>query len=103
MTTKNLIDLVSVPDFRHDKECPDIDYGSLSLDCDTKTISLLEAIKHISLSVFSLAEDKQNKKAAEEIMSLSCIISDLSDIAIATNKACQSSTELYFKKGDING
>lgn len=103
MTIKNLIDLVNVPDFRNDKDCTNIDYGSLSDDCDTKTISLLEAIKHISLSIFSLAESENAKKATEEIMSLSCVISDLSDIAIATNKASKTSTELYFIKGEANG
>lgn len=103
MTIKNLIDLVNVPDFRNDKDCTNIDYGSLSDDCDTKTICLLEAIKHISLSIFSLAESENAKKATEEIMSLSCVISDLSDIAIATNKASKTSTELYFIKGEVNG
>lgn len=95
------IKLVTIPDFRHDGDCSEIDYGGIADDCDTKTISLLEAIDHISLSVFSLAEDKEINR--DKIMDLTCVISSLSQLAIATNKISQSAAYLSGVKGGNHG
>lgn len=95
------IKLVTIPDFHHDGDCSEIDYDGIADDCDTKTISLLEAIDHISLSVFSLAEDKEINR--DKIMVLTCVISSLSQLAIATNKVSQSAAYLSGVKGGNHG
>ena len=92
MTTKNFIQLVDIPDYRFDKRTTDIDYDGIAVDCDSKTISILSAINHISLNVFSLMEESQVDK--EKITNLSCIIADLAELAIATNKIAQSASYL---------
>jgi hypothetical protein len=57
MTTKNFIQLVDIPDYRFDKRATDIDYDGIAVDCDSKTISILSAINHISLNVFSYGRE----------------------------------------------
>jgi len=101
MATKNFIQLVDIPDYRFDKRATDIDYDDIACDCDSKTISILSAINHISLNVFSLVEESQVDK--EKIADLSCIIADLAELAIATNKISQSASYLSGLKGDSNG
>lgn len=101
MTTKNFIQLVDIPDYRFDKRTTDIDYDGIAVDCDSKTISILSAINHISLNVFSLVEESLVDK--EKIADLSCIIADLAELAIATNKISQSASYLSGLKGDNNG
>ncbi|MDA8481104.1 hypothetical protein NNO04_20750 [Citrobacter sp. Awk 4] len=91
-TTKKFFQLVNIPDYRYDGDRTDIDYGDIASDCDTKTISLLEAIGHISLCVFTLSDSKECNK--EKINNLSCIITDLAELAIATNKISQTATYL---------
>ncbi|HBS6379062.1 TPA: hypothetical protein MAM40_000819, partial [Klebsiella pneumoniae] len=78
-----------------------IDYDGIACDCDSKTISILNAISHISLNVFSLVEESLVDK--EKIADLSCIIADLAELAIATNKISQSASYLSGLKGDNNG
>lgn len=95
------IKLVNIPDYRYDADASNIDYGSIAEDCDTKTISLLEAIDHISISVFSLAEDKEINR--EKIMNLTGVISSLSQLAIATNKISQCASYLSGVKGENHG
>lgn len=85
---KKFYQLVDIQDFRHDGDCSGIGYADIASDCDTKTISLLEAINHISLSIFSLTED--NNTEMEKIRNLSGVISSLSELAIATNKIAQT-------------
>ena len=97
MTTKNFIQLVDIPDYRFDKRTTDIDYDGIAVDCDSKKISILSAINHITLNVFSLMEEIQVDK--EKITNLSCIIADLAELAIATNKLAQSASFLSGLKG----
>ena len=92
MTTKNFIQLVDIPDFRFDPNCSEIDYGDIGSDCSSKTISILDAIKHISLSVFALSEASEVDK--NKLQTLSGCIADLSDLAMATNKIAE--TALYL-------
>ncbi|AKL32076.1 TPA: hypothetical protein MJB68_23630 [Klebsiella pneumoniae] len=101
MATKNFIQLVDIPDYRFDKRATDIDYDGIACDCDSKTISILNAISHISLNVFSLVEESLVDK--EKIADLSCIIADLAELAIATNKISQSASYLSGLKDDNNG
>lgn len=101
MTTKNFIQLVDIPDYRFDKRTTDIDYDGIAVDCDSKTISILSAINHISLNVFSLMEESQVDK--EKITNLSCIIADLAELAIATNEIAQSASYLSGLKGGNDG
>jgi hypothetical protein len=61
-TIKKLYQLVDIPDFRYSKDSSSIDYGDIASDCDTKTVSIFEAINHISLNIFSIAEDKEISK-----------------------------------------
>ncbi|TKV09302.1 hypothetical protein FDX19_12595 [Citrobacter sp. wls619] len=98
MAIKKLYQLVDIPDFRYRNGCSNIDYGDIASDCDTKTISILEAINHISLSIFSIAEDKEINK--ETILNLSGVIADLAEIGITTNKISQTASYLSgFKDG----
>lgn len=100
-TTKKFFQLVDIKDFRYDGDCSNIDYSDIALDCDTKTISILEAINHISLSLFSMSD--KNDISREKIGTLSCIISDLSELAIATNKVSQTAAYLSGIQGENNG
>ncbi|WP_438898075.1 hypothetical protein [Enterobacter asburiae] len=92
-TTKKFFQLVDIPDYRFagDKEkCSHIDFDQIATDCDTKTISLLEAINHLGFSIMNEAEEKNIDK--NKLMMLSGAIADLAELAIATNKIAISST-----------
>lgn len=92
MSVNSFIKLVDLPDYRYQPKCASINYGDLAIDCDTKTISLLDAVHHLSISIFSMAdEDNIN---TDKLSSLSAVISDLAELAIATNKIAQSSQYL---------
>lgn len=84
MTTKNLIQLIDIPDFRFTAKKPDVNYGDVASDCENKSISILSAIHHISELMFSMSEDSELD--VEKIRNLSGIISDLADLGVATNK-----------------
>ena len=47
MTTRNIIQLIDIPDFRFTNQDPDINYADVADDCDSKTISTIEAIRHL--------------------------------------------------------
>ncbi|KMX69733.1 hypothetical protein [Klebsiella pneumoniae] len=52
MSTEKFFQLVTIPDYRFssDKEqCQNIDFDKIATDCDTKTISILQAINHIGV------------------------------------------------------
>ena len=93
MSTEKFFQLVDIPDYRFssDKEkCQDIDFDKIATDCDTKTISILEAINHIGVSIMNEVEEKNLNK--NKIMTLSGVISDLAELAMATNKIAISAT-----------
>ncbi|EAA2606277.1 hypothetical protein DNM47_01035 [Salmonella enterica subsp. enterica] len=90
--TKKFYQLVDIRDFRYDKNCSDIDYGDIACDCDTKTISILEAIQHISLSIFTMADESNIN--GDKLRKFSGLISDLTEIALATNKISQTAAYL---------
>ncbi|EAA8952105.1 TPA: hypothetical protein ACW2OB_002955 [Salmonella enterica] len=100
-TTKNFIQLVDIKDFRFEGDCSNIDYGNIAGDCVSKTISLLEAISHISLNMASLTFGGEDKK--ERIGQLSGVISDLAELAIATNKVSQIAAFLSGVQGSNHG
>lgn len=100
-TTKKFYQLVDIKDFRSELNCSDIGYADLASDCDTKTISLLDAINHISLNIFSLTEDDEIDN--EKISNLSTIISSLAELAIATNKIAQTAAYLSGVKDGTHG
>lgn len=101
MTTRNLIQLIDIPDFRFTNQDPDINYSDVADDCDSKTISTIEAIRHLSESIFSMSLEKE--KDNEKIRNLSAIIYDLADLAIATNKISQTATYLSGVKDGTHG
>ena len=101
MTTKKFYQLVDIPDFRYDGDCSSIVYGDIAEDCDTKTISILGAINHISLSIFSMTNDENINK--DKLNNLSCVISDLTELAIATNKISQTASYLAGVKEGNHG
>lgn len=92
MAAKNFIQLVDVPDFRFDKNQMSVEYSEMAEDCDTKTISVLDAIKQLSIDIFGLSEDENVD--ADKIRNLSGVIAELSEIALATNKVSQMSSYL---------
>lgn len=63
--------------------------------------SLLEAISHISLNIASLSFGGEDKK--ERIGQLSGVISDLAELAIATNKISQIAAFLSGAQGNNHG
>ncbi|EIR2468238.1 Uncharacterised protein [Salmonella enterica subsp. arizonae] len=63
--------------------------------------SLLEAISHISLNIASLSFSGEDKK--ERIGQLSRIISDLAELAMATNKISQIAAFLSGAQGSNHG
>ena len=101
MTTRNLIQLIDIPDFRFTNQNPDVNYGDVADDCDSKTISTIEAIRHLSESIFSMSQEEE--KDSEKIRNLSAIIYDLADLAIATNKISQAATYLSGLKDGNHG
>lgn len=102
-TTKKFYQLVDIKDFTYikGKACSDIDYGEIASDCDTKTISIFEAINHISLSIFGLSEAGEITK--EKLGSLTCVIADLAELGIATNKIAQTAAYLSGVQDGNNG
>lgn len=101
MAVKKFFQLVDVPDYRYEKNCVSVDYGQVAEDCDTKTVSLLEAIKELSLNIFSMADEKTIDN--DKINNLSGIIYDLTEIAIATNKVAQTASYLSGVKDGNHG
>lgn len=104
MTTKNLIQLIDIHNFRFTNQNPDINYGDVADDCDSKTISTIEAIRHLSESILNLSQEEENDN--EKICNLSAIIydlADLADLAIATNKISQTATYLSGVKDGTHG
>lgn len=99
-TTKKFFQLVNIDDYRFSQDCDHINYGDIASDCDSKTISLLEAIHHIGSHVASLAESG-NKES--NIINLSLVISDLAEVAIATNKISQTAAYLSGIKDANHG
>lgn len=63
--------------------------------------SLLEAISQISLNIVSLSFGGEDKK--ERIGQLSGVISDLAELAIATNKISQIAAFLSGAQGSNHG
>ena len=101
MSVRKFYHLVDIPDFRFEKNCDSMCYGDIATDCDTKTISLLEAIGEISFNIFTLSDKPELDK--DKINMLSGIISDLAELAIATNKISQSASYLSgIKEGNKN-
>lgn len=89
MTTKKFYQLVDIPASQY-HDCEGIDFDAIAEDTDSKTISLLEAIQFISLRVGGLIEKGDFDPA--EMIALSYVISDLSELAIATNKIATSAS-----------
>lgn len=100
-TTGKFFQLVDIKDFRYNNDCSDINYGEIASDCDSKTISILEAINHISLNIFNLSEEDEITK--EKLGNLTCVIADLAELAIATNKVSQTASYLSGVKEGNNG
>jgi len=102
MTIKNFYQLVDIPDYRFSNgKDSNIDYSSVATDCNTKTISILQAIFHLSEKTAELA---QSKKVDANIISQLCgTISDLSELAIATNKISESANYSCAYKDAKNG
>lgn len=92
MCIENLIQLVDVPDFRFAKNGANINYSYVAEDCNTKTVSVLDAIIELSRSISVLSED--NDVDQDKIRNISGVIAEPSEIAIATNKASQVSSYL---------
>ncbi|HHT0024789.1 TPA: hypothetical protein ACTW97_000780 [Klebsiella michiganensis] len=102
MSTQKFYQLVNIPDYRFrgdDSEINGIYFDAISTDCDTKTISLLEAISHIGLTVLTLSNEENIDK--DKLSCLSAVITDLAELAIATNKIAQSAAySIGFKDGE---
>lgn len=102
MSTQKFYQLVDIPDYRfrrNDSQCHGIDFDSIASDCDTKTISLLEAIGHIGHTALTLSNEEDIDK--DKISQLCCVITDLAELAIATNKIAKSATySIGFKDGE---
>lgn len=102
MSKQKFYQLVEIPDYRfrrNDSQCHGIDFDAIASDCDSKTISLLEAIAHIGLSVSTLSSEEKVDK--DELSRLCCVIADLAELAIATNKIAASATySIGFKDGE---
>lgn len=99
--TSKFFQLVEIKDFRYDNDCSNIDYAELALDCDSKTISVIDAIQHISHSIMAMTDN--HKPDNESLRHLSGIICDLADIAIATNKISQVASYLSGLKDSNHG
>lgn len=102
MTIKTFYQLVDIPDYRFSEgRQSNIDYSSVATDCSTKTISILNAIFHMSVKVAELAQCE--KVNGNEISFLCGTISDLSELAIATNKISESANYSSAYKDAKNG
>lgn len=97
MSTNKFYQLVDIPDARYSHN-ETISYGDIACDCETKTTSILEAINFISLSLSTKSES--DKAELSEIGYLTCIIADLAELGIATNKISSSA---YYSSGYLDG
>lgn len=100
-TTNKFFQIVDIKDFRYEQDCSNIDYGELASDCESKTISIIDAIQYISQSIYTQTEDNQIEN--DKIRHLSGIIYNLTEIAIATNKVSQVASYLSGIKDGNNG
>ena len=100
-TTKKFHQLVDIEDFRFSKDCSHIHYGDIASDCDTKTTSIFEAINHLSLSIFSLSEEEAINR--DKILSLTCVIADLAELGVATNKISHAASYISGLKDGNHG
>lgn len=100
MSTKKFYQVVSLPDFRYETDCSGIQYDEVASDCESKSISILDAINFISLRIFEISEE-ENKK--DEIRNLSGVIADLAEIGLATNKILNSASYYSGLKDGKNG
>ncbi|MBZ7479910.1 hypothetical protein [Klebsiella oxytoca] len=102
MSTQKFYQLVDIPDYRFrsdESKISGIDFDAIATDCDTKTISLLEAIARIGLTVLTLSNEDSTDK--DELSSLCAVISDLAELAIATNKIAKSAAySTGYKDGE---
>lgn len=96
MTTQHMntkfYQIVDLKDYRYESDCSDLCYGEIADDCDSKTVSLLDAIRYISSGIKGMVDNSTIDK--EKIKELSSTISDLAEIAISTNKISQAATYL---------
>ncbi|MCK0552549.1 hypothetical protein KFO32_05590 [Pantoea ananatis] len=88
MTSTKIFQVVDIPDYKYAKEeAQGIDYGAVATDCETKTVSIIEAIEILS---FKLLEENEKEDSQKSINNLACIINDLTGLAIATSKISNS-------------
>ncbi|NWC65422.1 hypothetical protein [Cedecea sp. P7760] len=101
MTVNTLIKLVDIPDYRFEPNCESLNYDAIATDCETKTVSLLEALNLIGSSIFNITDtDSIDKDGIDKIHNFACLIMDLSEVAIATNKIAQPA---FFLSGHKHG
>lgn len=100
-TTEKFFQLVDIEDFRYSKNCSHINYGEIASDCDSKTISIFEAINHLSLSIFTLSEEEIINK--DRILNLTSVIADLAELGFATNKISHTAAYLSGLKDANHG
>lgn len=102
MSTNKFYQLVDIPDYRFrgdDSKVSNIDFDAIATDCDTKTISLLEAIGHIGFTALTLSNEEIIDK--DKLSHLCGVITDLAELAIATNKIAKSATySIGYKDGE---
>jgi len=102
MSIQKFYELIDIPDYRYIKDksqCEGFDYDCIAEDCDTKTISLLDAIKFLGNEAFSEISGKSMDK--EKLLNLCGVIAELTELAIATNKiAMSASYSSGFKDGE---
>ncbi|MMZ47308.1 hypothetical protein D3C81_303040 [compost metagenome] len=97
MSIDKIHQLNGVPDFRYE-ESPYIDYASISIDADSKLISIMEAVGCIGSSLMNDSDQKQID--AGEVNRLSGVILSLSEVAIFINKI---STNAHYLSGLKDG
>lgn len=97
MSIEKIYQLNGVPDFRYE-ESPHIDYSSISIDADSKLISLIEAVGCIGTTLMN--DSDQKKIDSLEVNRLGGVILSLSEIAIFINKI---STNSHYLSGLKDG
>ena len=88
MTHKNFYQVVDIPDYKYQKEAARcVDYGAVATDCETKTSTIIDAIKILSSN---LMDENEKDDGKESVHNLACIINNLTGLAIATSKISNS-------------
>lgn len=99
MSIKKIHQLSGIPDLQDERE-GSIDYDSISLDAESKLVSLMEAIECVGIRIMDVSDKKDADVNADEMNRLAGVICSLSEVSIFYNKiSCAAHYNCGIKDG----